>query len=1038
MVVAFVGLLFVVVAIMMVGHGAEHNDVLASVVSAFVGLGALIVALVALLPPKRSTRSAEELAADLTNTVLAEWWEEAGSRKLRDPRVLPLTWSTGRMDGRFDEASRRLAETYREIRSGRLVMLGEPGSGKTVLAMMLAIGLASDRTEGGQVPVLLSASSWDPVREPLDDWLVHTLAGAYYNGRTDTPRMLLNRGLVLPILDGLDEIPEVARLHAIHRINAAVGAERPIVVTCRAVEYDDLIEAGSPALRHAPVQRIAPIGVGDVVVHLAAVPDWPPATSWTTVFDSLRGAPDGPVAAALSTPLMISLAVAGYRHGGDPAELVDPQRFPSRHSVENHLLDRTIDTAFAPDLQRGGTSRWSSDEGRQWLTFLARHLHDHRERDLAWWLLADRLLSAWVAPILGIAAGAVVGLAIGVVSAVTGMTEPGQSSSIGITAGVLLAVLTTMLWYCSSGRTPGRVGFVRDGSLDRLRRGFRTGAALVSLVGVPVLIIVVTVFLIEDVAFSTVQAFGTGVGIGVTVLCVVGCAVAAHHWLDAIPDHADKATPLDFVRRDRTASIVGAAVAGLVAAALVWPFLVTMLFLGNVLSQGVAGSYGLVGVAEFPSPAEELDIDGVWPMIGTVAVVPFLSVASLTLSTRAWPRFVVARVVLAATGRLPWRLLAFLADSRKLGLLRQSGGTYQFRHVRLQQRLALPSEDESDPHSGPTRHPTRRRRVVAAAAVMALAATGVVTLVTYNHLRCAPAFSTGSEVDQRRVSGGVDECVGVVPETVLNGMAATYPEIGLLLKENRAARTSAEHQTVAVFLRLGTAPSERTRSIIVGTALAQHESALRGHPTVAMVVETADAHRSVALGLQADFSSRTRTPVRARVMYPEPDTDVSLMVHNDLPFDAYVYGRSPQTPVVLEHMLSVATSSGTPWSEIRDDAPTYDDCSYSGLDVGPNFSEMPPDRSEWVVYHSNCLPDLTGFVTERALADYLKKQPGIPYQTFYYPGADTSPARAYADVVRGSDLRVATDRVAENAYQLMVHATGTPTYKIEKWTASDR
>ena len=75
-------------------------------------------------------------------------------------------------------------------------------------------------------------------------------------------------------------------------------------------------------------------------------------------------------------------------------------------------------------------------------------------------------------------------------------------------------------------------------------------------------------------------------------------------------------------------------------------------------------------------------------VIGIVVVLPSVSVALLVLLTRAWPRFVVARAMLAARGHLPWRLLTFLADARKRELLRQSGGMYQFRHIRLQERLA--------------------------------------------------------------------------------------------------------------------------------------------------------------------------------------------------------------------------------------------------------------------------------------------------------------------------------------------------------------
>ncbi|MGH3758344.1 NACHT domain-containing protein [Actinophytocola sp.] len=748
-----IGVVFVVVAVVVIGGDTGSNDALASIVSAFVGLAALAVSLVGLAPPAGPSSSAEELAADLARTIREEWLDETGSRKPRDPNTLPLTWSSGRMDGPLEEATRQLAGEYRNIRTGRLVVLGEPGSGKTVLAMLLTLGLIAGRTPTSPVPVLLSASSWDPVRDPLDDWIVHTLAGEYYNGDAEIPRKLLTHGLVLPVLDGLDEIPEVARRHAVHRINSAVGAERPVVVTCRAAEYEDLIKAGSPTLRRAPVQRVEPIAVPEIVDHLDAVPDWPASTSWTAVHEELRRAPDGSVAAALSTPLMISLAVTAYRGGGDPSELLDTNRFPSRHAVEDHLVDRAIDAAYAPGP--GSASRWAG-KGRDWLAYLARYLHDHRERDLAWWRLADRLVSPWITPMLGIGIGLSMVLLVGGLAAVTGFESAESVVGLAGVVGVVVASLSTAVWYGSTGRTPGRMGVVWQGSGCRLRHGFRTGAAFVLIPGTPVPVVTALAGILAlNIEFAVIVDFVRTVVMGVAAFCVVGFAVAAHRWLDAIPERSARATPLDFLRPDRRAAIVGAVVAGTVTAVSTWPMLAAANLVGEVLGQGIAGWSGTTGTAHFPTLEASLQLDGTAQVAGTLVVLPFLGVALLVLLTRAWPRFVLARTVLAITGRLPWRLLGFLTDARDRGLLRRSGGTYQFRHVRLQQRLALPADGPSSTSAVPVAA-TRRRRIVAVTVVVTVLATAVVTLTTFNHLRCSPAFSTSTEVDRQQADPVAD------------------------------------------------------------------------------------------------------------------------------------------------------------------------------------------------------------------------------------------------------------------------------------------
>jgi hypothetical protein len=55
----------------------------------------------------------------------------------------------------------------------------------------------------------------------------------------------------------------------------------------------------------------------------------------------------------------------------------------------------------------------------------------------------------------------------------------------------------------------------------------------------------------------------------------------------------------------------------------------------------------------------------------------------------SWGSFAITRCRLAARGRLPLRLMGFLADAhRHRGVLRQVGAVYQFRHVELQRHLA--------------------------------------------------------------------------------------------------------------------------------------------------------------------------------------------------------------------------------------------------------------------------------------------------------------------------------------------------------------
>ncbi len=226
---------------MLVRGDEDAANQIATVGSLFVGFVSLLLALADFFRHEPAAPDPAALADDLAVVVEEQWRDEATARGLRDPRVLPLAWTAtdrdvahlprtaharvlrvrlgGRLDGRFEDVIARLADGYRNLPGRRLVAIGEPGSGKSVLAILLTLGLLAGRESGAPVPVLLPASSWDPVREPLDDWIVGTLALPYYSSRPEIPRTLLAHGLLLPVLDGLDEIPGVgaAQRHPRHQ-----------------------------------------------------------------------------------------------------------------------------------------------------------------------------------------------------------------------------------------------------------------------------------------------------------------------------------------------------------------------------------------------------------------------------------------------------------------------------------------------------------------------------------------------------------------------------------------------------------------------------------------------------------------------------------------------------------------------------------------------------------------------------------------------------------------------------------------------------
>jgi hypothetical protein len=125
---------------------------------------------------------------------------------------------------------------------GALLILGEPGAGKTVELLTLAQGLltrpppAADPSDPPPVPVPLNLSTWASQRLPLANWIADELFR-----RHQIPRAIgadwLARGRLLPLLDGLDEVAEPHRADCAAATFHRTDGLTPLVVCCRVAEY---------------------------------------------------------------------------------------------------------------------------------------------------------------------------------------------------------------------------------------------------------------------------------------------------------------------------------------------------------------------------------------------------------------------------------------------------------------------------------------------------------------------------------------------------------------------------------------------------------------------------------------------------------------------------------------------------------------------------------------------------------------------------------------------------------------------------------
>jgi NACHT domain-containing protein len=404
----------------------------------------------------RVVGAAEELAA----AVAEQWRREERLRRIQDPVPIPVRWRAAdpllsdhmanirrmpadavNLDGNLNEA----VDVFTAIPSHRLVVIGQPGAGKTVFTLRFTLDLLARRQPGDPVPVIIGLHTWNPDEQSLQDWMAQRLATDYpalrvadKSGRTIASELVRGH-LIIPVLDGLDEVAMALRGEALRALNMSLDRDAPVIVTCRAADYRQIV-AESDVLTSAVVIELLPLEFVDLAEYLPRTarkiaPSTSPGftTKWDPVLSFLRSAPDCPLLKVLRTPLMTSLARSIYSDtSADPAELVDGG-FASRDAIEAHLLNGFIPAAFARSPGRGGPA---TDYARRWLGFLAVHLDRLETRDFEWWRLESSVPAPvrWLMP--GLVAWLSIGLVYGTVQGSAWTWLYGLLGALGLTAGL--------------------------------------------------------------------------------------------------------------------------------------------------------------------------------------------------------------------------------------------------------------------------------------------------------------------------------------------------------------------------------------------------------------------------------------------------------------------------------------------------------------------------------------------------------------------------------------------------------------------------
>lgn len=356
--------------------------------------------------PRQSTPKQVQKARKAVAGRGLEWWrgipEPAWPGRVLRAGLAPLdvTWSGMAADGAAisgqttDVAA--LAQRFRDGRPFRLVIRGASGSGKSVFARLLMAELLKHSGPGQPVPVFLPLWSWDVDKERMNDWMKRWIAENYPElgeqsvyGPTAVSS-LVDQGLVLPVLDGLNALPRELRKTMLD--DGWLTAQDRLILTCRTGDSD----------RFEGFAVIAPedVNIDDATEFLGTVTDYP-----KDMWDAHKA--DADFAALCANPQLIYLTSAvSVRARYDPDTFCRKLAEVPGGGTAGDRLAGILIPAFMRERDRWERQypAYGAEQATRWLSLLAplglreaedlRATGSHGPRDtdpgmscIAWWNL---------------------------------------------------------------------------------------------------------------------------------------------------------------------------------------------------------------------------------------------------------------------------------------------------------------------------------------------------------------------------------------------------------------------------------------------------------------------------------------------------------------------------------------------------------------------------------------------------------------------------------------------------------------------------
>ncbi len=369
-----------------------------------------------------------------------------------------------------------LLEVYDEAGQD-LLLLGEPGAGKSTLLLELARRLVerAEQDPGHPLPVLLPLSSWAVKQMPLIEWLPAQLSLIYDVSRR-LSRTWVQTDQIIPLLDGLDEVPQQTRVACIEAINTYRKEHlTPLVACSRRAEYEQLALQERLTVHSAVL--IEPLTKQQVETYLEQA-----GPLLAAVRTSLQM---NPVLQELATtPLMLSVLALAYTGAAE-------QDLPQRGTVAEQ--QQQIFTSYVERMvmRKGDLDHYPLERTQAWLGWLAKKMREHNQTIFFLEQLQPDWLPQKPRAVYRCSVGLLFGLAGGLFGGLFGGLVGGQLLAwllyglvVGLVVGLLFGLVGGLLQVQVFGLVFGLPLRLIEGLLYGLLFGLLFGL-LGGLVGVP-------------------------------------------------------------------------------------------------------------------------------------------------------------------------------------------------------------------------------------------------------------------------------------------------------------------------------------------------------------------------------------------------------------------------------------------------------------------------------------------------------------------------------------------------------------------------